>query len=73
MTVTVYAQATNRRLLLVKTAQPVSRIGPDGWVSFHAPLPRATARVYIVNIEAGDIHGNKIERSLVLRVKARHK
>ena len=71
MTVTVYAQATNRRLLLVKTAQPVSRIGPDGWVSFHAPLPRATARVYIVNIEAGDIHGNKIERSLVLRVKPR--
>jgi hypothetical protein len=69
LTVAVYSQATARSLRLVKTSQPVSKIGYDGWVSFHAPLPRATARNYSVEIRAGDIHGNKIQRSIYLHVK----
>jgi len=68
LTVTVYSQ-TGRRLRLVKTAQPVSKIGFDGWIAFHAPLPRAIARNYSVEVRAGDIHGNKIARSLYLHVK----
>jgi hypothetical protein len=71
LTVTVYRQAPNRRLTLVRTAQPLSRIGYDGWISFHIPLARASARVYSVDIHAVDIHGNKLDRSVVLRVKPR--
>jgi hypothetical protein len=67
LTVAVYRQAANR-LRLVRTAQPLTRIGSDGWISFHAPLARASARVYTVDIRAEDIHGNKIDRSVVLRV-----
>jgi Cellulase (glycosyl hydrolase family 5) len=69
LTVAVYSQATARNLRLVKVTQPLTRIGYDGWISFHAPLPRATARNYSVEIHAGDIHGNKIQRSIYLHVK----
>jgi hypothetical protein len=69
LTVAVYSQLPNRRLRLVRTAQPVSRIGRDGWVSFRVPLARAIARVYSVDILASDIHGNKVDRSVTLRVK----
>lgn len=68
LTVTLYSQARNR-LRLVRTAQPLVRIGYDGWISFRVPLRRATARVYSVDVRAVDIHGNKIDRSVVLRVK----
>ena len=71
LTVTVYSQAPNRRLRLVRTAQPLTRIGYDGWISFRAPLRRATARVYRVDVRAVDIHGNRVDRSVTLRVKAR--
>ena len=71
LTVTVYRQAPNRRLMLVRTGQPLSRIGYDGWISFHVPLARASARVYSVDIRAVDIHGNRLDRSVVLRVKHR--
>jgi hypothetical protein len=73
LTVTVYRQITPRRLGLVRTAQPVARIGYDGWISFHVPLARATARVYSVNIRAVDIHGNKVDRSVFLHVKPARK
>jgi hypothetical protein len=69
LTVTVYSQAANRRLRLVRTAQPLTRIGYDGWISFHIPLARAIARNYSVDIRAVDIHGNKVDRSVFLRVK----
>jgi hypothetical protein len=71
LTVTLYSQAANR-LRLVRTAQPLARIGYDGWISFRVPLKRAIARVYTVDVRAVDIHGNRIDRSLVLRVKPRH-
>jgi hypothetical protein len=71
LTVTLYRQAPNRRLRLVRTAQPLSRIGYDGWISFRVPLAKAIARVYSVNIRAVDIHGNRVDRSVFLRVKPR--
>jgi Cellulase (glycosyl hydrolase family 5) len=70
LTVTLYSQAANR-LRLVRTAQPLARIGYDGWISFRVPLRRATAKVYSVDVRAVDIHGNKVDRSVVLRVKGR--
>ena len=73
LTVTVYSQVTNRRLRLVRTAQPLSRIGYDGWISFRVPLARAIARVYSVNIRAVDIHGNRVDRSVSLRVTPRQR
>jgi Cellulase (glycosyl hydrolase family 5) len=71
LTVTVYRQATRRTLRLVRTAQPLSRIGFDGWISFRVPLRTATARVYSINVLAVDANGNKIDRSVLLRVKPR--
>jgi hypothetical protein len=68
LTVSVYSQV-GRQLRLVKVTQPLTRIAYDGWISFHAPLPRATARIYTVNIRAEDIHGNKLTRSMLLRVE----
>jgi Cellulase (glycosyl hydrolase family 5) len=71
LTVTVYWQITNRRLRLVRTAQPLSRIGYDGWISFRVPLTRASARVYSINVRAVDANGNKVDRAVVLRVRPR--
>jgi hypothetical protein len=71
LTVTLYSQAPNRRLRVVRTAQPLSRIGYDGWISFRVPLAKAIARDYSVNIRAVDIHGNRVDRSVFLHVKPR--
>jgi hypothetical protein len=66
MTVAVY---DGRRVL--RTAQPVSSIGQDGWVQFHAPIPRVVAgHNYNIQIKAGDIHGNYVDRSVLIRVAA---
>ena len=62
MTIAVY---DGRRLL--RTAQPVSSIGADGWVSFHAPIRTALGHNYYITIKAGDIHGNFVNRSVLLR------
>jgi hypothetical protein len=63
MTVVVY---DGRRLL--RTAQPVSSIGRDGWVKFRAPLRTAAGHEYYITIKAGDVHGNFVNRSVLIRV-----
>jgi hypothetical protein len=63
MTIDVY---DGRRLL--RTAQPVSSIGQDGWVQFRAPLRTAFGHSYYITIKAGDIHGNFVNRSVLIRV-----
>jgi hypothetical protein len=65
MTIVVY---DGRRLL--RTAQPVSTIGADGWVSLHAPLRTVAGHFYYLTIKAGDIHGNSVNRSVLIRVPA---
>ena len=68
MTIAIY---DGRRLL--RTAQPVSTIGPDGWVQFHAPLRAVLEHNYYITIKAGDIHGNFVNRSVLVRVPAPEK
>jgi hypothetical protein len=63
MTIAVY---DGRRLL--RTQQPVSTIGQDGWVSFRAPLRTVAGHQYYITIKAGDIHGNYVNRSVLVRV-----
>ena len=65
MTIAVY---DGRRVL--RTAQPVATIGVDGWVSFRVPLKTVKGHNYQVTIEAGDVHGNQINRSVLIRVPA---
>ncbi len=62
LTVAVYEKGK-----VIKTAQPVSRIGADGWVSFRAPLKTVKDHSYIVTIKAGDVHGNQVNRSVLVR------
>jgi hypothetical protein len=63
MTIAIY---DGRRLL--RSAQPVSTIGQDGWVQFRAPLRTAVGHNYYITIKAGDIHGNFVNRSVLIRV-----
>jgi hypothetical protein len=68
MTIAVY---DGRRLL--RTAQPVSSIGQDGWVQFRAPIRAALGHEYYITIKAGDIHGNFVNRTVLIRVPAPEK
>jgi hypothetical protein len=63
MTIAVYDGSR-----VLRTAQPVSTIGPDGWVSFRAPLRTVRGHTYQITIDAGDAHGNDVHRSILLRV-----
>jgi hypothetical protein len=65
MTIAVY---DGRRLL--RTAQPVSTIGQDGWVQFRAPIRTLVGHNYYITIKAGDIHGNFVNRSVLIRCPA---
>ncbi len=53
---------------VIKTAQPVAAMGPDGWVTFRAPLKTVKGHTYQVTIEAGDVNGNQVHRSVLIRV-----
>jgi hypothetical protein len=53
---------------VVKTDQPVSTIGVDGWVSFRAPLKTVKGHTYQITIAANDANGNRVDRSVLLRV-----
>jgi hypothetical protein len=52
----------------IKTAQPVSTIGADGWVSFRAPLKSIKGHTYFVYIVANDVNGNTLKRSVTIDV-----
>jgi Cellulase (glycosyl hydrolase family 5)/Glycosyl hydrolase catalytic core len=51
---------------LIKVAQPVSRVARDGWVSFRPQFTPVLRRTYTVTVEAGDINGNQVKRSLTV-------
>jgi hypothetical protein len=63
MTIAVY---DNGRV--IKTAQPASTIGSDGWISFRAPLKTVKGHTYQITIAAVDVNGNRVDRSVLLRV-----
>ncbi len=60
MTISVYDRGK-----LLKTAQPESTVGLDGWVSFRAPLTTAKGHDYTIYIDANDVNGNTLQRSVV--------
>jgi hypothetical protein len=62
MTIVVYDRSR-----VIKTAQPVSTIGPDGWVSFRVPIKTVKGHDYIVTIAANDANGNTLNRNVLLR------
>ena len=55
---------------LVKTAQRLSQIGFDGWITFDAPLKAPTVKnhTYQITIAAIDTNGNRVDRSVTIRV-----
>jgi hypothetical protein len=62
MTIAVYDNGK-----VIKTAQPTSVIGPDGWVSFRAPLKAVKNHNYYITIAANDANGNRIDRTVLVR------
>ena len=69
LTIAVYRQYRKQRTpKLVATAQPLRRIGYDGWVSFRVPITTEEDRTYTVHVAAEDVHGNRVDRSVLLRV-----
>ena len=52
------------RLLVVE--QPVTTIGLDGWITIRPHFTPARGRTYALQVEAGDVNGNKVERLLTL-------
>jgi len=53
----------------INTYQPVSTIGVDGWVSFRAAMTTQAGHNYEISVKAGDVHGNFVNRSILLRVE----
>jgi hypothetical protein len=62
MTIAVYDKGK-----VIKTAQPVSTIGYDGWVSFPVPITTVKGHEYQITIAAVDANGNRVDRSVLLR------
>lgn len=62
MTIAIYDKGK-----VIKTAQPVSVTGADGWVSFPAPLTAVKGHDYQITIAAVDANGNRVDRSVLLR------
>jgi hypothetical protein len=52
------------RLLVVE--QPVVRIANDNWITLRPRFTPVRGRTYLLQVEAGDINGNKVERTLTL-------
>jgi hypothetical protein len=51
----------------IKSAQPVSILGVDGWVSARVPITTQKKHEYYITIVASDVNGNRINRSVLLR------
>ena len=47
--------------------QPRVRLGRDGWVTFRLPVSPAPGARYRLEVEAGDIHGHRVVRRVVVR------
>ena len=52
---------------VLKTAQPVSVIGYDGWVTFKAPFTAVKNHNYNITIAAVDANGNRVDREVLVR------
>lgn len=52
------------RLLVVE--QPVAAIGIDGWITIRPRFTPARGITYTLDVEVGDVNGNKVQRTLTL-------
>jgi hypothetical protein len=59
-----YKVFERRRLLVVE--QPVVRIALDGWITLRPRFTPLRGRTYQLQVEAGDVNGNKVQRTLTL-------
>jgi hypothetical protein len=62
MTIAIYDGAK-----VLKTAQPTSVIGYDGWVTFKAPFKTVKNHNYNITIAAVDANGNRVDREVLVR------
>jgi hypothetical protein len=62
MTITIYDRGK-----VVKTAQPVSVLGVDGWVTFRVPIKTVKKHDYDIKVAAVDANGNRVDREILLR------
>jgi hypothetical protein len=62
MTIAVYDKGK-----VIRTAQPTSVIGSDGWVSFRAPFKTVKGHNYYITIAANDANGNRVDRTVLVR------
>jgi hypothetical protein len=51
---------------LIRVEQPVALIAPDGWITVRPQFTPARGRTYSVQLEIGDINGNKLLRTITL-------
>ena len=52
------------RLLVVE--QPVAAIGIDGWITIRPRFTPARGVTYTLEVDVGDVNGNKVQRTLTL-------
>jgi len=46
--------------------QPVAPIGIDGWITIRPRFTPARGVTYTLEVEVGDVNGNKVQRTLTL-------
>jgi hypothetical protein len=46
--------------------QPVATIQRDGWITIRPRFTPARGRTYRLQVEVGDVNGNKVERTITL-------
>jgi hypothetical protein len=51
---------------LLRVEQPVALIAQDGWITVRPQFTPARGRTYSLQLELGDINGNKLERTITL-------
>jgi len=62
MTIAIYDRGK-----VLKTAQPISTVGSDGWVTFRAPFKTVKGHDYNITVAAVDANGNRVDRAILVR------
>lgn len=66
LTYRVFRGATQSDQTLIAVGQPESRIDIDGWVTFRAGFTPRLGQTYVVRVEANDINGIRVQRTLTV-------
>jgi hypothetical protein len=66
MTYRVFRGATQSSQALIAVGQPEARIDVDGWVTFRAGFTPQLRQTYVVRVEANDVNGIRVQRTLTV-------